>query len=78
MALHRDCLRIKGEHDGEILYVSKYDYQGIVLNRKLQILSIRAVGGKVVIDYVTKRNLVRGCKEFKDLGPQSNKVIKGK
>jgi len=78
MLFNRDCLQIKGEHEGEILYVSKYDYQEIVLNRKLQILSIRAVGGKVVIDFVTKRNLVRGSKEFKDLGPQKNKLTKGK
>lgn len=70
MPFNMDRLQIKGEHDGEIIHVDKYEYQGIVLNRKLEILSIRAVGGKVVIDFVTKRNLVRGSKEFKDLGPQ--------
>lgn len=70
MPFNMDRLQIKGEHDEEIIYVDKYDYQGIVLNRKLEILSIRAVGGKVVIDYVSKWSRAKGCIELIDLGPQ--------
>ncbi|GAB6151609.1 hypothetical protein JCM17380_03590 [Desulfosporosinus burensis] len=36
MPFNMERLQIKG--DGEIIYVNKYDYQGIVLNRRLDIL----------------------------------------
>lgn len=75
MPFNMERLQIKG--DGGIIHVNKYDFQGIVLNRNLDILNIRAFDGKVIIDFVMKKTLVRGCKEFKDLGPQRSKSIKG-
>ena len=71
MPFNMERLQIKG--DGEIIHVDKYDYQGILRNRTIDITSIRVAEGKVVIDFVTKRNQVRGCKELKDLGQQRNK-----
>lgn len=72
-------LQIPGEHDG-VIHVSKRAYGGIIRDRKIDIISICSVGGvggKVVIEYVSKRGRARGCMELNDLGPQPNKSIKG-
>lgn len=69
MPFNMERLQVKGDHDGKIIYVDRYDYQGILRNQTIDIISIRAADGKVVIDYVTKRNRVRGCRELKDHGP---------
>ena len=37
--------------------------------KKLTLLVFGAHEEKVVIDYITKRNHIRGCKELKDHGP---------
>lgn len=77
MPFNKGCLQLKGEHDGEVIHVNRYDYQGMLQNQKIDIISIRPERGKVIIDFITKKTLARGCKEFKDLGPQRNKIIKG-
>ena len=71
-------LQIPGENSGEVIHVSKRAYEGIVRNRKIEITSIRAVGRRLVIDYVSKRGFAKGCMELSDIGPLPDKKEKRK
>jgi len=44
-----------------------------VKNKKLEIKSIRPVGGKLVIEYVSTRSMAKGTMELNDLGPKNEK-----
>lgn len=66
-------LQIPGEFSGEVLYVSKRAYEGIVKSKKIDINSIRAVGGKLVIEYTSRHGFTKGCMELNDLGPSKEK-----
>jgi len=73
MAFRAIRLQIPGESDGEVLYVSKRAFEGVVKNKKLEIKSIRPVGGKLVIEYVSTRSMAKGTMELNDLGPKNEK-----
>ena len=71
-------LQLPSEYPGDVIHVSKRAYEGIVRNRKIDIIRIRTVGRSLVIDYVSKRGFTKGCMELNDLGPLPDKKEKGK
>ncbi|MDR3587356.1 MAG: hypothetical protein P4L59_18875 [Desulfosporosinus sp.] len=70
-------LQIPGECPGEVIHVSKRAYEGIMRNRKIDVISIRSVGRSLVIDYVSKRGFGKGCMELNDIGPMPDKKKRG-
>lgn len=54
-------IQIKG------VFVSKYEFESVAHNEKLDITDIRLEGKQVVIDYISNWSQTRGCKKLKSI-----------
>lgn len=70
-------LELASQYSGEMIYVNRRIYDGVL--KKVNMLSMKVVGGaggKLVIEYESKRGGSRGVLELNDIGPAPMKKEK--